>query len=217
MARPRIDKDAVRERMLDVAMDLAMKFGPNKLTVSDVARECDMSQSNAYRFFSSKNALYQALAHRWFADIEACMDRVSASKRSPQARLMALILEPLAIKRKRFRENPEIFKSYMEFSRHHDDLVTEHTRKIHEHIHQNVADCLRATDQSTEKLKDAAHLYIDGTLLFRDPRLLARQPADCTTARARHVCRALIDCITDSDRLDAALEDNTVSGSDKDR
>ena len=92
MPRPPTDKDQVREQMLQATEELLKKYGPSRITVSDVAAACGMSQSNAYRFFPSKKALIEAGAMRWFRDIDAELHDIANSDGDPEAHLHRFLL-----------------------------------------------------------------------------------------------------------------------------
>ena len=80
----------MRKKLLEAAERHIKAHGPKKLTVSDIAAECGMSQSNAYRFFHSKGDLLEAVGERWFAEIERELADIAAS-RQPPAELEAIM------------------------------------------------------------------------------------------------------------------------------
>src|SRR5918992_3714381 len=56
--------DALSERILDAALDLAAAFGLRNLTMDDVARRAKVGRMTVYRRFGSKQALVDALSVR---------------------------------------------------------------------------------------------------------------------------------------------------------
>src|ERR1700751_4766075 len=61
LVRRRLTRDETRERILAKADELFRQFGFVKTTVADIAAELGMSPANIYKFFSSKEALFDCL------------------------------------------------------------------------------------------------------------------------------------------------------------
>lgn len=57
-------EEATRARILDAAFACAGRFGLERATLSDVAREARLSRQTLYRYFSSKHDLLMALVIR---------------------------------------------------------------------------------------------------------------------------------------------------------
>ncbi|MEL6567860.1 MAG: TetR/AcrR family transcriptional regulator [Pseudomonadota bacterium] len=58
-----------RERILEAAMERIMHYGYAKTTMSEIARDCDMSAGNIYRFFASKLDIAEAMARKFNLEI----------------------------------------------------------------------------------------------------------------------------------------------------
>ncbi|MCI4643869.1 MAG: TetR/AcrR family transcriptional regulator [Hyphomonadaceae bacterium] len=63
------DKTDTRERILEAAVARIMHYGYAKTTMSEIARDCDMSAGNIYRFFASKLDIAEAMARRFNSEI----------------------------------------------------------------------------------------------------------------------------------------------------
>ena len=55
------DKIDTREQILHAAMDRIKHYGYGKTTMAEIARDCDMSAGNIYRFFASKIDIAEAI------------------------------------------------------------------------------------------------------------------------------------------------------------
>ncbi|MEE2864381.1 MAG: TetR/AcrR family transcriptional regulator, partial [Pseudomonadota bacterium] len=66
MARPKVENAEIRESLLQAAEHRLRRQGSPRFSVTDLAADCRMSQSNVYRFFPNKAALMAGLAERWF-------------------------------------------------------------------------------------------------------------------------------------------------------
>ncbi|MBR9834237.1 MAG: TetR/AcrR family transcriptional regulator [Alphaproteobacteria bacterium] len=58
------DKTDTRQLILDAAVERIMHYGYAKTTMAEIARDCDMSAGNIYRFFASKIDIAEAMARK---------------------------------------------------------------------------------------------------------------------------------------------------------
>jgi AcrR family transcriptional regulator len=65
------DKTDTRQQILDAAMQRIMHYGYAKTTMAEIARDCDMSAGNIYRFFASKIDIAEAMARKINMEINA--------------------------------------------------------------------------------------------------------------------------------------------------
>ena len=65
------DKIDTREQILHAAMDRIKHYGYGKTTMAEIARDCDMSAGNIYRFFASKIDIAEAMARKLNMEINA--------------------------------------------------------------------------------------------------------------------------------------------------
>lgn len=124
MARPLVDREATAEQLLEAAEDLIRERGAFPISVTDIAAACGMSQSNVYRFFPSKEALFEAIAERWFREICDGMEAVVDSDLPPRDKMFAFFARRLAIKRERFAADPALFRSYLALGEEHHEVVS---------------------------------------------------------------------------------------------
>jgi AcrR family transcriptional regulator len=85
-----------RARIMDAAETLFRQLGFSKTAVADIAAELKMSPANVYRFFSSKNAIIEAICQRCLGELEEKAWAVARSRGSAAERIERLVLEVLA-------------------------------------------------------------------------------------------------------------------------
>ena len=85
--------DDARARIMETAEALFRRLGFAKTAVADIAAELGMSPANVYRFFSSKNAIVEAICRRCLAEVENRAWAVARSKLPAAQRMERLILE----------------------------------------------------------------------------------------------------------------------------
>src|SRR5205085_5887017 len=94
--RVRTKPDDTRERIMETAEALFRRMGFAKTAVSDIAGELRMSPANIYRFFSSKNAIVDAICQKCLGELEGNAWAVARSRASASTRLEQLVLQILA-------------------------------------------------------------------------------------------------------------------------
>lgn len=95
-------EDAMSNRILDAALELASASGLRHLTMDDVARRSHVGRMTVYRRFGSRPALVDALAVR---ECRRCLARIAAAAQSDErsdARLAAMFSATLHV----IREHP---------------------------------------------------------------------------------------------------------------
>lgn len=88
-----ITQPEVRSQILATAERLFRSYGYAKTTVADIARECEMSPANVYRFFESKAAVNEAITEMLLSAQEQHALAIAAEQRPAADRLRKLLLE----------------------------------------------------------------------------------------------------------------------------
>ncbi len=142
MARPSTDIEAVRVQLLDTVEMMIARTNGSSPTLAELAREAGMSPANIYRFFDSKDALYEAIAGRWFAPKIAIMEDVVASDLAPRDKLYAFFARRFVLMRTNFDADPLLFQRYLDLGAEHDDTVRGYIDLGDNYLAMIVAECM---------------------------------------------------------------------------
>ncbi len=123
MPRPETDIAATRAKIIAAADKMIEERGAISFTMSDLASAVGMSPSNLYRFFESKDALAEAMAGEWFAELLAIMEELVTADMPVEEKLYQFFARRVVIKRERYEEDPELFESYMELGNEHFEVI----------------------------------------------------------------------------------------------
>lgn len=123
MARPTTDIDAGREALLDCVQGLIEQRGGVSITLAELATAANMSPANLYRFFENKEALYEAVAERWFAPKIRMMEEVLASDLPIREKFHAFYARRLRSTIDTYTRDPVLAQSYIELGREHMEIV----------------------------------------------------------------------------------------------
>lgn len=160
--------------MLEETERLLAQHGPRKVTLSDVAAACGMSQSNAYRFFASRQALLDAVGDRWFAAIEQELERIVASNGPPAQQFVRFVVRQYELKRERAAADPELFRSYLELGLANMAIVERHLNRIRAQLEAVMQRCAEHSLIGGRDPAAAAALVEAMTARFRDPAHILR-------------------------------------------
>lgn len=174
--------------MLEETERLLKRHGASKVTVSDIATACGMSQSNAYRFFPSKQALLEALGERWFAGIEAQLaTAASATDLPPLARAERHILLQYTLKRDRHAADPELFRAYVALGLGAMRVVEAHLARLRAQLVSILEAAAADGTLGGWSATEAAAVLEAATVRFRDPTQIMRYADIDTPATVRRV------------------------------
>ncbi|GAA0647235.1 hypothetical protein GCM10009424_24240 [Sphingomonas ursincola] len=123
MSRPLNDHEAIRSQLMDAAEDMVRTRGAINLSLTEVAAACGMSQSSFYRYFASKEAFFEAIAGRWFEELNQIMEDVVASDLPPREKLFEFFARRVAVKRARFEADPNLFRANMDLGEEHWEVI----------------------------------------------------------------------------------------------
>lgn len=85
-----------KNQILEAAEKLLAYYGHQKTSMADIARDCDMSPANIYRFYTGKDDILAEIAGNLFRSVENKLREVLRSEDvSASERLEAIILENL--------------------------------------------------------------------------------------------------------------------------
>lgn len=176
MAQPKPSSVLSKIEILDAAEQTLRRYGPDKTSVTDVAKLLGVSHGTLYRHFPSKAALREAVTERWLEEqILAPLGAVAEeSAGQPLEQLRLYILKLIQLKRRSAADDPEMFKMYADVTRDSAELIDAHVRQIFNQLGRIVergiqegtiagdgtpADLARSIFQATSGFHHPAHAY----------------------------------------------------------
>ena len=80
-----------RSRILDAAQSLFLRYGVKRTALDDVVREAGIAKGTLYLYFDSKDALFAAIAERFYAETLRNAEEAIASSSSITARIVGCL------------------------------------------------------------------------------------------------------------------------------
>jgi AcrR family transcriptional regulator len=190
--------DDTRARIMDTAEALFRRIGYAKTAVADIAAELKMSPANVYRFFSSKNAIIEAICQRCLGELEDRAWAVARSRGTAGERIERLVLEILTYHKENNlteqRVNDMVLAA-IELSWGAIRAHKEHMRGVFEAI---LRDGVEAGEFEPVEPRETSRLMMLSLVHFCHPVLVAQylQDGEDLEGDARSTVRFLLRAIT---------------------
>ncbi|MFE4712144.1 MULTISPECIES: TetR family transcriptional regulator [unclassified Paenibacillus] len=136
MAQSKSSSFLSKTEILDAAEQTLRRFGPDKTSVTDVAKLLGVSHGTLYRHYPSKVALREAVTERWLEEqiLAPLAEIAQKTTEDPLAQLRIYILKLIELKRRCASEDPEMFKMYAEVTVNSAALIEAHVQRIYEQM-----------------------------------------------------------------------------------
>ncbi|MBW4082206.1 TetR/AcrR family transcriptional regulator [Paenibacillus sp. S150] len=121
-----------KTEIMDAAEQTLRRFGPDKTSVTDVARLLGVSHGTLYRHFPSKAALREAVTERWLEEriIMPLSEVVEAQADNALAQLRIYLMRLIGLKLHYSEQDSEMFKMYTDVTIEAAELVQVHIQRI---------------------------------------------------------------------------------------
>lgn len=118
--------DETARQILRAASERFLHYGYGKTTMSEIAKDCNMSTGNLYRYFPSKLDIAESFARQLRKDhIERLKRAVSQPDLSPEDKLRNLLKASFTLAYDRYHNRPKAFELSMEILRERPEFALE--------------------------------------------------------------------------------------------
>jgi AcrR family transcriptional regulator len=176
-----------RLEIIEAAKVCLRKFGPSKLTVTDVARSLGMSHANVYRFFKSKSDLLDAIIDQWLTLLENFIQEIAARPLSASERIQAVVLDLHRKRKQKYIEDAEIFETFRRVVELRPEIMAERREKIIKTFERLLEEGMAAGEFKKLNPRLVAVALKDATALFLHPFMIPTTLNQDTDKRAKSV------------------------------
>ncbi|WP_110517166.1 TetR family transcriptional regulator [Herpetosiphon llansteffanensis] len=180
------------ERILNATVDVLRRYGPNKATVVDVARELGVSHGSVYRHFASKSALLDAVAERWLAEISNPLEQVLQRQEPSVAKLRAWLECLMQTKQQRARQDPQLFATYVGLVQGLREVTDQHVAHLIAQIEQLVNEGVANAEFVVDDAHATATAILHATARFHNPLFVGAWNEPSLTAEFEAIWGLLI-------------------------
>lgn len=190
-----LNQPDIRDRILAVAEQLFRAQGYAKTTVADIARECEMSPANVYRFYESKAAINEAITGVLLKRCEDMCLAVVSERRSATERVRRLILECHAFACEQFLKDNKVHEIVIKALNEQWAVIDAHSQRIWRLFASLVEQGIAGGEFTTQDVATAADCLFNTMWGLCHPQIVAERLANDrgrqAAALADFVIRAL--------------------------
>ncbi len=121
-------------RILELAVDHMRRFGAARLTIVAIARDAGMSHGNVYRYFPSKEALFDAVTEQWLKPVEAACRSIADAPDPAFDKLERIIVSVHRSYRDTLESDPELFELFCRSVEEGRAIARKHRTRLQSEI-----------------------------------------------------------------------------------
>jgi len=168
----------IQNKIISAANRRLAHYGYSKTTMAEIAKDCDMSVGNLYRFYKNKEAIAAAGAERCMQEQAEVSEAAAQDKTNSLEQLHTYLNARLRYMHQFFSETPHLHELVELISTHHGEILQAYENRTIEYMtqiikHGQQSGALRTGDAKVM----AANLYL-ATYCFDMPTCLQGALAD---------------------------------------
>ncbi|MEQ8746250.1 TetR/AcrR family transcriptional regulator [Pyruvatibacter sp.] len=173
------EKDDIRDAILEAARERFLHYGYGKTTMAEIARDCDMSPGNLYRFFEGKLDLAEEIARK--ASLET-MNELARAIRSPgktatQA-MRDYLFGKLRMTYTNLEKDPKIIELAQTVSAERPQFSNDMLERERQIMMEIIANGRELGEFATNDVQFTAEMIQSATMKFSYPQLWSRLTLD---------------------------------------
>ena len=165
--------EAIKNNILDKAFVRFGRYGFGKTTMAEIAKDCDMSAGNLYRYFENKKEIGAGCARRCMQQkLELVREIVRNNKLSPDAKLERFALDILDYMHQQFSEQPALMELVDFISRERWDIIQNYMEKERSLLSEILSEGNRSGEYKIEDVMETAKWIQASLIKFIAPRYM---------------------------------------------
>lgn len=188
--------EATAQRILTAAIEEVRAYGLERVSVVAVARRTSMTHANVYRYYETKEALFDAITFSWLRTIEARMGEIADAPDPARDKLERLIFALFRAYRDRLDDEPRLFDLFVVAFDANRPPARQHRAKIRMVIDRILEEGQSGGAFNPSSREKALTFVLDALYRFLNPatlRLDAATPRRSLELRLGVVTTAVLD------------------------
>jgi AcrR family transcriptional regulator len=182
--------EPVEARLLEIARAHVRKFGAARTTIVGIAREAGMTHAYVYRYFPSKEALFEEMTASWLRTLEARLREAADGADPAYDKLERMLLAIHRAYRQKLDSDAALFDLLIDALEKGKGSARKHRARVQADIQRVVEDGVASGAFAMNDRRRALSLIFDAAHRFIHPlavRLDAQTPAVALEARFERI------------------------------
>jgi AcrR family transcriptional regulator len=163
----------IKHNILDKAFARFGRFGFGKTTMAEIAKDCDMSPGNLYRYFENKKEIGAGCARRCMQQkLELVREVVRNHRLKPEKKLQAFALEVLEYMHQQFSDQAALMELVDFISRERWDIVAQYMEQERALLSEILSEGNRSGDFNIPDVLETAKWVQAALIKFIAPRYM---------------------------------------------
>lgn len=174
MPRTGLTADQIKDKAVEVTMEMMRASGFDKVRLVDVAKELGVSHAALYAHFEDKAALFDAVSERWLVEVDDQLAAIARRAKDPVDKIVDWMVALHRAKLAKVQHDPELYKSFDLTANAAKAYVRRHMETQRAQLVGLVTEALakrRKRDADPEQIALVLH---EATLAFHHPKLVAQ-------------------------------------------
>jgi AcrR family transcriptional regulator len=184
--------ETTRLRILTAANQRFAQFGYNKTTMAEIAKDCDMSAANLYRFFKNKLDIGANLACSCLDTKLTLMKHIIEQPRPAAERLEDVVLQILHYTHGQWSSDPRLNEMVNAICDARLDIVDSHKQGEQALVIQLLEDGVKRGEFAIDDINDTAEAITTAITTFSMPLMMQLCSLEHFELRAKSVVRLLL-------------------------
>jgi AcrR family transcriptional regulator len=185
--------EEIKDQILDAAFERFGRYGFGKTTMVEIAKDCDMSAGNLYRYYLNKKEIAADCAGRCMKNAEDLWREIlKQPDLSPAERLTIIVVKKLDYLHQQFSDHPPLFELVMYISGERGDLVGRHMGVLQSLVAEVLAEGNRTGDFHVPDVLETARVFLAATTKFIAPHFMGGLDLKESEKEAREVVQLLV-------------------------
>ncbi len=165
--------ETIKNDILDKAFLRFGRFGFGKTTMAEIARDCDMSAGNLYRYFDNKKEIAAGCAQRCMQQkLELVREIIRVTDLSPDKKLQRFALDILEYMHEQFSNQPALMELVDFVSRERWDIVTHYMEQEKSLLTEILSEGNRSGQYNVSNVLETARWIQASLIKFIAPRYM---------------------------------------------
>lgn len=183
----------VKNKILEAAHARFGQYGMGKTTMAEIARDCDMSVGNLYRYYENKTEIGIDCCKGCFTEKKALLREViSRPNLTAGQRLEAFVMETLYYISGQFAEQPRLFELVIFMSTEHKELVDQHLKEVQSLLTEILSEGNKTGEFDIADVMTTSGMILAATMKFTAPHFMSMFPLKQLEKEAKGVVQLLI-------------------------